>query len=128
MPKRKCSSVDPLIGENLAFYRKLSGLTQQQVADAINLNRSTYTKYETGVSEPSFEILKKIADVLNVDLPSLLKKEDDGLSFSDSSTEEVWFPNAEDRILLSKYHSLDRESKEDLMNYLNQLCSIGNIL
>lgn len=126
MPKRKCSSVDPLIGENLAFYRKLSGLTQQQVADAINLNRSTYTKYETGVSEPSFEILKKIATVLGVDILSLLNNDDDALSFSDSETEEVWMPNAEDRMLLSKYHMLDRESKEELMKYLNELCRIEN--
>lgn len=126
MPKRKCSSVDPLIGENLAFYRKLSGLTQKQVADAISLNRSTYTKYETGASEPSLEILKRIAVVLNVDLVSLLKEDDEDLSFSDSGADEIWPPDAEDRILLSKYHSLDRESREELMKYLNQLCSINN--
>lgn len=59
MPKRKCSNVDVSFGANIAAYRKMCGFTQQQVADMLNLNRTTYTKYETGVSEPSIEIMKK---------------------------------------------------------------------
>ncbi len=125
MPKRKCSSVDPLLGQNLAFYRKISGMTQKQVAEAVNLNRTTYTKYETGASEPSFEILKKIAAVLGVDINVLLHEEED-LSLGDSQAEEIWLPDPEDRILLQKYHMLDRESREELMKYLNELCRLDN--
>lgn len=53
-------------GKNSSFalrlkqHRELCRLTQQQVADILNINRTTYTKYETGVSEPSHEVLRKL--------------------------------------------------------------------
>lgn len=72
MPKRKCSSVNKSFGQNLIKYRKLCNFTQQQVADILSLNRTTYTKYETGVSEPSFEILKKICAIYGVDVNAIL--------------------------------------------------------
>lgn len=72
MPKRHVSSVDEGLGRNMVFFRKLAGLTQQQVAEQLNLNRSTYTKYETGMSEPGIEMLKNIARVLDVNVAMLL--------------------------------------------------------
>ena len=72
MPKRKCSDVDVFLGSNLSYYRKIAGLTQQQVAELLNLNRTTYTKYETGASEPSVEILKRIAETFGVEVGDLL--------------------------------------------------------
>ena len=38
--------------ENLIKLRKNKGFTQQQVASKLGIDRTTYTKYETGVSEP----------------------------------------------------------------------------
>ena len=75
MPKRKCSNVNQSFGKNLVKYRKLCGFTQQEIADILNLNRTTYTKYETGVSEPSFEILKKIVAVYGVYFNEFLGEE-----------------------------------------------------
>ena len=36
----------------LKFYRHECGLTQQQVADRLKIERSTYTYYETGKTKP----------------------------------------------------------------------------
>lgn len=64
-------------GKNSSFalrlkqHRELCSLTQQQVADILNINRTTYTKYETGVSEPSHEVLKKIVSIFGTDYNSL---------------------------------------------------------
>ena len=121
MPKRKCSSVDTALGGNLVYYRKLAGLTQQQIADALTLNRSTYTKYETGASEPSIEILKRIAALLSVDVGSLLAEhKEDGSAVSDASL-EIEQLSAEERNLLKKYNTLDREDREELTRLLNEL-------
>ena len=60
-------------GKNSSFalrlkqHRELCRLTQQQVADILNINRTTYTKYETGVSEPSHEVLRKIVSIFGTD-------------------------------------------------------------
>lgn len=46
--------------------RKAAGLTQQQLADAINVDRSTIAKIENG-GLPSVPTAKKIASVLGFD-------------------------------------------------------------
>ena len=50
----------------LRRLRIQSGLTQQAVADALHVNRATYTYYETGTTTPSVERLGKIAEILGV--------------------------------------------------------------
>ena len=40
---------------------------QAEMAEMLNISRSTYTYYETGKSEPNFENLRKIATILEVD-------------------------------------------------------------
>ena len=57
---------------NLREIRKEHGLTQEKLAKIIGLSRSTITMYETGGSEPDFDILKKIADYFNVTTDYLL--------------------------------------------------------
>ena len=58
-------------GDNLRTARNKKGLTQQSVADYLGMERSTYTKWELNVAEPSFEYIKKLTELLNVDYNSL---------------------------------------------------------
>ena len=44
----------------LIELRKNHGLTQKQVADYLGKSRTTYTQYETGASNPSFEVIVKL--------------------------------------------------------------------
>lgn len=76
MAKRKISKVDPVIGRRLKQYRVACGLTQDQVASILNINRTTYTKYETGVSEPSIDTLNRIVSIFGVDFNSVLGEKD----------------------------------------------------
>lgn len=56
------------IGENLKSLRKSLGLTQQQVADKLNISRVNYTRYETNASNPDFQTLVTLADFYDVSL------------------------------------------------------------
>lgn len=56
------------IGENLKSLRKSMGLTQQQVADKLNVSRVNYTRYETNASNPDFQTLVALADFYDVSL------------------------------------------------------------
>ena len=62
------SSMRKQIGEKLKELRNENGWTQQQVADRIGVSRVNYTRYETGASQPDFEILVKLADLFDVSL------------------------------------------------------------
>lgn len=51
--------------------RKKAGLTQEQLAKKIGVNRATLSKYESGLIEPSFSQVENIAKALGVDLIEL---------------------------------------------------------
>ena len=58
----------------LVQLRKKRGLTQQQIADEIGVNRGSYSNWEKGKREPSFENLIKLADILDTTTDFLLGK------------------------------------------------------
>ena len=61
--------------QRLKELRLEKGLTQQEIADLVHVNRVTYTNWEKGKREPSFENLFKLADLLEVSLDSLFGRE-----------------------------------------------------
>jgi transcriptional regulator with XRE-family HTH domain len=55
----------------LVAARKKRGLTQQGLADAIGVHLSQIRRYEAGTSQPTLEVLKRIAVTLSVTIDSL---------------------------------------------------------
>ena len=60
------------IGARIRVLREKQGLTQQELADRLQVTRQTVSNYEIGRSQPDLEMLKRLADVLNVDAAVLL--------------------------------------------------------
>lgn len=58
--------------ENLKLAREQKGLSQKDVAEKIGVAKSTYSLYESGNREPNVQIIKKIANVLDVSADELL--------------------------------------------------------
>lgn len=52
--------------------RKTAGYSQEQIADELEINRTSISKYETGVQEPNLETLAKLAQFYNVSIDWLL--------------------------------------------------------
>jgi len=52
----------------LAKARNAKKLTQKQLAQQVNVHESAIRSYETGQSEPTSEILRKINNILGVSL------------------------------------------------------------
>lgn len=61
-----------MFGDILKEIREDKGFTQSDLAELLNLSRSTITSYENNINEPSFQILIKIADVFGVSIDYLL--------------------------------------------------------
>lgn len=61
--------------EWLIAYRKAKLLSQQEVANAIGVNQSTYAAYETGDRKPSPKIAKKLGAVFGFDWTIFFKDE-----------------------------------------------------
>ena len=59
--------------QNLRTLRRRQKLTQQQLADSLNIKRPTIGAYEEGRGKPDFNRLIEIADFLQVSIDDLLK-------------------------------------------------------
>ncbi|HCI54817.1 MAG TPA: LexA family transcriptional regulator [Bacteroidales bacterium] len=59
--------------ENIKFLRKRKGRTQDEVAYALNLKRSTLSGYENGIAQPGIETLISFSSYFNVSIDTLLK-------------------------------------------------------
>lgn len=60
----------------LRCLRLARGMTQQMVAENLNIHRTTYTKYETGKASPDQESLLTLARLFRVSVGYLLGQED----------------------------------------------------
>ncbi len=83
MPTEK--TPNDFIHNRLKYYRKESGLTQLQVANALGIDRSTYTYYETGRSHPKYHHLNLLSKLLNVPISDFLDDEAPVCSVADKT-------------------------------------------
>ena len=57
--------------------RKAAGVTQEQLANKLGVNRATISKYESGQIEPTISMLETIASVLGVHIFDLVGSGDE---------------------------------------------------
>ena len=56
------------LGRNLRFIREKFTLTQKKLADALDLDRSTYSYYEVGKVTPDIFTLIKLSKILRCNI------------------------------------------------------------
>ena len=61
--------------EKLKEIRKISGMTQEELADKLNVSRQTISKWEKGLSTPDLEMAIQFCDLFQISLDELLKEE-----------------------------------------------------
>lgn len=66
------------LGKKIQQLRKLSGMTQEQLAEKCNVSRQTVSKWEAESSIPDLESVIVISKMFHVSLDDLLIKEDSG--------------------------------------------------
>ena len=93
----------------LKYYRHECGLTQQQVADRLKIERSTYTYYETGKTKPDINTLIKIAKVYNISYTQLLQGVEEEL---EAAVAEIHSGPADDDSLKYRTHATTKYEVE----------------
>lgn len=121
------------LAQRLKYYRKALKLTQQQVADALGIQRSAYAYYETDKSTPKLNTLRDLAKIFNVTVDSLLGNEEDENTGkilnvnSSNSFIDNWSVNDKFNQLSDYEHSvlirlrlLSNDDKEDILKYIDK--------
>lgn len=65
------TNVDKLIGSQIAKIRRECEITQEQLAQLVDVAVETISRVERGVSIPSLRTLEKISDALHIPLKDL---------------------------------------------------------
>ncbi|MBO5880012.1 MAG: helix-turn-helix transcriptional regulator [Clostridia bacterium] len=60
------------LGQKLAGYRKLSGMTQQQLGEHLNISAQAISKWEKDLSEPALATLRALAEFYKVTVDEIL--------------------------------------------------------
>ncbi|MBQ9265953.1 MAG: helix-turn-helix transcriptional regulator [Bacilli bacterium] len=102
--------------ERLKLYRKRAGLSQEQFASALNVKQYNVSDYEVGRSEPSIELLIKIAQVLNISIDELVGNDNAPLSVE-----------GKEKILLETIERLPDEDKSKAVDFAIEVINyVGN--
>lgn len=110
--------------------RIAGGYTQQEMADKLNISRSTIGMYETGAREPDYNTLELIADFFNVDIDYLLGRTDKTTSLpesiyylNDDSRElaEFMFQNPEYKVLFDASRKVKKEDIEFVKQMIDRV-------
>lgn len=64
-----------MFSENLIHLRKLKNISQEELAEKLNVSRQTISKWETGESLPDIEKTKLLAELFNVSIDDLVNFE-----------------------------------------------------
>ena len=79
-------------GNKLKLLRLQDNMTQEQLAQKLNLTKSVISAYETGLRLPSYDVLIRIAKIFNVSTDYLLGLEHkQEVDLSGLSQEEINF-------------------------------------
>ena len=62
------------IGKRIAFFRKEKGITQRELADLLHISYQAVSKWESGKSLPTVEMLYEISNLLHVTADMLLNE------------------------------------------------------
>ena len=114
-----------IFASNIKLLRKRRGRTQDDVAFALDMKRSTLSGYENEVAQPGIEALLQLSGYYGVSVDTLLKIDLSGLRESELSQLEkgydVFITGSKIRVLATTVDSGNNENVE----LVNQKASAG---
>lgn len=72
------------LGENIQFYRSKAGITQEQLAERLEVSRQSVSKWESNTTYPEMEKLLQMCEMFSCSLDTLLRGDAESVSFEDT--------------------------------------------
>ena len=68
-----------MLGDKIKLYRENKKMTQNEIANILDVSPATVSKYESGSLEPNIESIKRLAELFEISIDELLSDEKDKL-------------------------------------------------
>lgn len=101
-------------GKNLQILRKLTNMTQEELAERMNVSRQTISKWELGAILPEVEKLVELCDKFNCSVDELLRG---NMDFSNEAYSDIKIVTVEPFRFIS-YTVISREPEEDALSHV----------
>lgn len=120
--------VNNILGKKLRNLRKECEMTQDDIAEVLDMSRTSFSKYENGASTPPLTTLRKLATIYNVPLDYLIY-DDNTIIFNENDKNEL--PDIEDvednftklskeeKMVIMKFRLLNDEKKEKMKKMID---------
>ena len=96
-----------MINEQIKHLRKSNNLTQEELAEKLNVSRQAITKWESGIGTPDISNIEAIAKLFNVSIDELLNNEGNIKTDNVSRTEFDLFSFNDFEIKFENINTLD---------------------
>ena len=100
------------LSEKLKDLRKRACMTQDDIAEVLEMNRTSFSKYENGASTPPLAVLRKLAKIYSVPLEYLIHDEQPFYVLNESTEEDV---EREKSDTVSNFAQLSPEERKLIM-------------
>lgn len=101
-------------GKNLQILRKMANMTQEELAEKMNVSRQTISKWELGSILPEVEKLVDLCEMFNCSVDQLLK---DNMDYSNEVYSDIKIVTVEPFRYI-RYEVISREPEEDAIAHV----------
>ena len=118
------NEINMSLADKLKKLRKDFCMTQDEVAELLDMSRTSFSKYENGAANPPLRVLRKLAAIYNVPIDVLIQDEQNMLilnSNPDIADESLMYfsqLSAEERNLILRLRLMTKEDKDNLLKPL----------
>lgn len=93
------------IGNNIKKYREICKKTQKEIAEVLNVEPATISKYESGLLEPNISSLKKLSSIFNISIDELLSDETNTFKISNINIYDILKEQKDIKLSGNLYHN-----------------------
>ena len=93
-----------MLGDKIKLYRENKKMTQNDIANTLDVSPATVSKYESGALEPNIESLKRLAELFEVSIDELLNDEEGKFDISKINVLDILREQKEMKLKGNLYH------------------------
>lgn len=109
------------LANKLKVLRASMNVTQEIIGSKLSVDRSTYSNYERGITEPDIKTLIKLADIFNVTVDFLLGRGEESTKVADSGGTPVYTLSKEEKDFVISLRIMDKEKRSRTKSMMDEI-------
>lgn len=109
------------IGERIAYYRRLNAMTQEELAQKVNVSTQAVSKWEQKITSPDIMLLPELANIFNISIDELFRRKIDTEPVFNLVDNVPWDDDRQMRIAFYHGKKLMQQSVYELQHGTNEM-------